>query len=57
MQSVNVELGSLSPDIGEAIIQASEEVIDGKWDDQFLVDVYQAGAGTSQKYECKRSHC
>ncbi|WP_211231347.1 class II fumarate hydratase [Halonatronum saccharophilum] len=46
--SVNVELGSLSPDIGQAIIQASQEVIDGKWDEQFAVDVYQAGAGTSQ---------
>jgi aspartate ammonia-lyase len=30
-----------------AIIQASEEVIDGKFDDQFVVDVYQAGAGVS----------
>ncbi|MFA9558853.1 class II fumarate hydratase [Evansella sp. AB-rgal1] len=44
----NMELGSLSKEIGKAIVQASEEVIDGKWDDQFLVDVYQAGAGTSQ---------
>jgi len=30
-----------------AIIQASQEVIDGKFDDQFVVDVYQAGAGVS----------
>ncbi len=30
-----------------AIIQASEEVIDGKFDEQFVVDVYQAGAGVS----------
>lgn len=30
-----------------AIIQASEEVIEGKFDDQFVVDVYQAGAGVS----------
>src|SRR5574337_263596 len=30
-----------------AIIQASEEVIAGKLDDQFVVDVYQAGAGVS----------
>ena len=46
--TVNVELGTLSPDMGHAIIKASEEVIEGKWDDQFIVDVYQAGAGTSQ---------
>lgn len=45
---VNIDLGLLSPKIGEAIIKASEEVIDGKWDHQFVVDVYQAGAGTSQ---------
>ncbi|MHB1150728.1 MAG: class II fumarate hydratase [Eubacteriales bacterium] len=46
--AVNVELGSISSEIGKAIITASEEVIDGKWDDHFVVDVYQAGAGTSQ---------
>lgn len=45
---VNVEIGSLSPEIGSAIVKAAEEVINGKWDDHFVVDVYQAGAGTSQ---------
>src|SRR5437764_1028583 len=30
-----------------AIIQASQEVIDGKWNHQFVVDVFQAGAGVS----------
>ena len=30
-----------------AIIQAAQEVIDGRWDDQFVVDPFQAGAGTS----------
>jgi fumarate hydratase class II len=34
--------------MGNAIIKASEEVIEGKWDEHFVVDVYQAGAGTSQ---------
>ncbi|MEC5423958.1 class II fumarate hydratase [Virgibacillus sp. C22-A2] len=46
--SVNMELGMLSKEMGKAIIEASEEVIDGVWDDHFVVDVYQAGAGTSQ---------
>ncbi|WP_077620446.1 class II fumarate hydratase [Bacillus sinesaloumensis] len=46
--TVNVELGKLSPDLGKAIIHAAEEVIEGKWDEHFVVDVYQAGAGTSQ---------
>ena len=30
-----------------AIVQAAQEVIDGRWDDQFVVDPFQAGAGTS----------
>ncbi|MBM4763311.1 aspartate ammonia-lyase [Bacillus sp. B15-48] len=46
--SVHRELGKLSNDMGQAIITAAEEVIAGKWDEQFVVDVYQAGAGTSQ---------
>ncbi|MBY0095915.1 class II fumarate hydratase [Mesobacillus maritimus] len=44
----NMELGKLTKEMGNAIIQASEEVIEGKWDNHFVVDVYQAGAGTSQ---------
>ena len=31
----------------ESIAQAAAEVMDGKWDDQFVVDPFQAGAGTS----------
>ena len=46
--TVNVELGTLSAEMGKAIITASEEVIEGRWDEHFVVDVYQAGAGTSQ---------
>src|SRR5690606_33524168 len=44
----NRECGELHPDLAGAIIAAAEEVIQGKWDDHFVVDVYQAGAGTSQ---------
>jgi len=44
---VNRDLGLLKDDIATAIIDASQEVIDGKWDDQFVVDPFQAGAGTS----------
>lgn len=46
--AANMETGSLAADLGNAIITASEEVIAGKWDDQFVVDIYQAGAGTAQ---------
>ena len=44
----NVELGDLDAEIGEAIIKAADEILEGKLMDQFVVDVYQAGAGTSQ---------
>ena len=44
---VNRELGLLDPKIAGAIGQAAQEVIDGKWDEQFRVDPFQAGAGTS----------
>lgn len=44
----NMDLDNLDASIGQAIVQAAEEVMDGQWHDQFVVDVYQAGAGTSQ---------
>ena len=43
----NRELGLIDHARAEAIIQAAQEVIDGKWDDEFVVDVFQAGAGVS----------
>ncbi|MDP2661650.1 MAG: aspartate ammonia-lyase, partial [Dehalococcoidia bacterium] len=43
----NLASGPLDPRIGKAIVQAAQEVIDGLWHDQFVVDVFQAGAGTS----------
>ncbi len=43
----NVATGELSAHLGEAIIQAANEVIQGEWRDQFNLDVFQAGAGTS----------
>ncbi|KPV43608.1 class II fumarate hydratase [Alicyclobacillus ferrooxydans] len=42
------ELGVLDHDKATAICDAAQEVIDGKFDSWFQVDVYQAGAGTSQ---------
>jgi fumarate hydratase class II len=44
---VNRDLGLLDERRAAAIVQAAQEVIDGKWDDQFVVDPFQAGAGTS----------
>lgn len=44
---VNRDLGLLDEARANAIQQAAQEVIDGRWDDQFVVDPFQAGAGTS----------
>lgn len=44
---VNTDLGLLRPEISRVIIAAADEVLAGKFRDQFVVDVYQLGAGTS----------
>ncbi|MFN2275087.1 MAG: lyase family protein, partial [Anaerolineales bacterium] len=44
---VNRDLGLLEKEKAGAIISAAEEVMTGRWDDQFIVDPFQAGAGTS----------
>ncbi|MCC7353047.1 MAG: aspartate ammonia-lyase [Anaerolineae bacterium] len=44
---VNVGLGLLDEKKGKAIVQAAQEVIEGRWDAHFVVDPFQAGAGTS----------
>jgi aspartate ammonia-lyase len=43
----NKELGLVDEKLANAIIQAAKEVQDGKWDKEFVVDVFQAGAGVS----------
>jgi len=43
----NMEVRLLNPRLGKAMVQAAEEIIDGKWLDQFIVDPIQGGAGTS----------
>ncbi len=43
----NVELGRLEARVGEAIIESADEIVNGALRDQFIVDIYQAGAGTS----------
>ncbi|MDP7673644.1 MAG: class II fumarate hydratase [Dehalococcoidia bacterium] len=44
---VNLDLGAIEPDIAQAIIDSSQRVIEGEFDDQFVVDVFQTGSGTS----------
>jgi aspartate ammonia-lyase len=43
----NAALNRLDPRIANAIVAAADEILDGHLRDQFIVDVYQAGAGTS----------
>ena len=43
----NAELGLLEPDVAAAIAAAAAEVADGAHDDQFPIDIYQTGSGTS----------
>ena len=43
----NMELGLLEDNLGEAIIKAATEVAAGDFDDQFVVDIFQTGSGTS----------
>ena len=43
----NLDSGDLRPEIAGAIFEAAGEVAEGRWDDQFVVDVFQTGSGTS----------
>jgi fumarate hydratase class II len=43
---VNVELGQMDPVIADAIVAACDEILEGKWDDQFPLAVWQTGSGT-----------
>jgi fumarate hydratase class II len=43
----NVSLGQVEPHIADAIIQAAQEVIDGKLDEHFVLSIFQTGSGTS----------
>lgn len=43
----NGELSCIPQEVSQAIVQAADEVLAGKFRDSFVVDIYQAGAGTS----------
>jgi fumarate hydratase class II len=43
----NMDLGLLDERLGAAVVRTCDEVIEGKWDDQFPVDIFQTGSGTS----------
>ena len=43
----NMSLGLLEPRLGDAIVAAAQEVIDGRLDQHFVLDIFQTGSGTS----------
>jgi fumarate hydratase, class II len=43
----NMQLGLLDQTVGEAIVSAAKEVADGALDDEFVLDIFQTGSGTS----------
>ncbi|MCB0701227.1 MAG: aspartate ammonia-lyase [Candidatus Kapaibacterium sp.] len=43
----NKDLGELEPHIADAIVEACEEIINGRYHNNFVVDIFQGGAGTS----------
>ena len=45
--ATNIELGILDANIGNAITQAATEVSQGKFDNEFVLDIFQTGSGTS----------
>ena len=49
---VHKQTGRLEPRLADAIVQAADEILAGRHRDQFIVDVYQAGAGTSHNMNC-----
>jgi aspartate ammonia-lyase len=49
---VHKQTGRLEPRLADAIVRAADEVLAGEHRDQFIVDVYQAGAGTSHNMNC-----
>jgi len=53
----NIELGLLPENIGRPIVQAAEEVREGRLDDSFTVDIIQGGAGTSVNMNANEVIC
>lgn len=48
----NASLNQIPSELAEHIVGAAEEVIDGKWDEQFPLVVWQTGSGTQSNMNC-----
>ena len=52
---VNRDLEQLDPELARGVILAADEVLDGRWDDEFPLPVWQTGSGT-QTNKIGRAH-
>ena len=52
LAKANSEIGLLDVNMSAAIVQASDEIAEGKYDSQFPVDIFQTGSGTSTNMNC-----
>ena len=48
----NYQLNQISEDISDAIVNAAQEVIDAKWDNEFPLVIWQTGSGTQSNMNC-----
>ena len=55
--SVNEELGLLDSKIANVIRRAAGEVVEGKLDKEFVVDIFQTGSGNLCNIKCKEGSC
>ena len=53
----NKELGCIPADVADALIWACDQIIAGKYNDQFVTDWLQGGAGTSTNMNCNEVLC
>ncbi|MGC1908327.1 MAG: class II fumarate hydratase, partial [Candidatus Dormiibacterota bacterium] len=54
---VNLELGLLPAELSRVIAEAADEVSQGRFDDQFVVDIFQTGSGTSSNMNANEVIC
>ena len=52
----NMSLGVLDETLGNAIVEAAQEVIDGRFDSHFVLDVFQTGFRHLDQHQCQRSN-
>ena len=44
---VNLDLGLINKEVSDMIVEVTNEILDGKYIDEFVIDIFQTGSGTS----------